>query len=147
MIPLAEALTVLAGEGIAIHRSDCSKAIRSGAIVGRLEATRPGSQQKVWIVDLESVRDWHRRRSESQSRREVILEADDDSPPIRIARLWGIHPTRGRIHAVAILRERGRAAARRMASELAAELYGQGAIRIARCPTVVPLALSASGLD
>jgi hypothetical protein len=146
MIPLAEAIEILRLEGIACERSDAAKVLRAGRIPGRLDPHGGKGGGVAWLVDLDALREWRIERENYGKTRSRYLEAEADDSPIRIARLWGRHPTRGRIHAAAIIRERGKRAARRIAQELAETLRAQGAVEFGLA-TVVPVSSSASGFD
>jgi hypothetical protein len=146
MIPLSEAIRILAEEGIEAERSDAAKALRSGRIPGRLDPHAGKGGGVAWLVDLDAMREWRLEREQYGKMRSRYIDASEEESPIRIARLWARHPTRGRIHAAAIVRERGKRAARRVAQELAETLRAQGAVEFGLA-TVVPVSSSSSGFN
>ena len=144
MMELREALEILAREGRMIDRSIAARSIRAGRIKGTLARNAKGFT--VYRVDLDELREWARRRDETTNHLVRFIEPEPDESPIRIARVRGVHPTRGTIHATRIFDELGPRAARRVVAALACDLREMGCVSISRRATVVPLSRSPLGL-
>ena len=144
MTELKLALDILAREGFPVDRSIVAKQIRAGRLKGTL--ARNSKSAVVYMVDLEELRAFCRRRVERPQQFATFIDADPDESPVRIARVRGVHPTRGPIHAARIFAERGPRAARRVISSLACDLREMGAVSISRRATIVPLSRSALGI-
>lgn len=144
MIELKQALDILAREGFPIDRSIVAKQIRAGRLKGTL--ARNAKSAIVYMVDLEELRAFCRRRLERPQQFATFIEPEPDESPVRIARVRGVHPTRGTIHATRIFAELGPRAARRVVAALACDLREMGAVSISRRATVVPLSRSALGI-